>query len=240
MTISKRITDFTNGVIGGIALLGVPMLTLAYIADSRKTQEPIQKQIEQIVQEPQPQITAEPAQSLENKTLESQESLIQPLDRKPVKQSQPIPQIPPRRVIVQEDNRPQLVLTRDTYTDKSIIGELTLDKNKNGLRDAGEEHLAYTLELSYKENQNNRSSIPEGTYLITPRTSPKFGQHFLVNDVPGRDYILFHNGNYPKDTKGCILVGSKEGVDYVGNSRNTLAGLRNRFPSGFRVRIRRN
>jgi hypothetical protein len=42
-----------------------------------------------------------------------------------------------------------------------------------------------------------------------------------VQDVPARSYILVHIGNFPKDTKGCILVGQSRQQDCVNNS--TLA-----------------
>ena len=45
--------------------------------------------------------------------------------------------------------------------------------------------------------------------------------HLLVQDVPNRDYILFHRGNTAKDTRGCILVGLGSQQDIVNNS--TLA-----------------
>jgi hypothetical protein len=41
----------------------------------------------------------------------------------------------------------------------------------------------------------------------------------LVQDVPNRSYILFHVGNKPSHTKGCILVGSGRKQDVVENSR---------------------
>jgi hypothetical protein len=64
-----------------------------------------------------------------------------------------------------------------------------------------------TLELPWKDNQQSISCIPEGEYVCSPHYSKRFGSVFKVFDVPGRFDILFHVGNYPKDTHGCILVG---------------------------------
>ena len=30
----------------------------------------------------------------------------------------------------------------------------------------------------------------------------------LVQDVENRSYILFHRGNFPSDSRGCILTGT--------------------------------
>lgn len=64
-----------------------------------------------------------------------------------------------------------------------------------------------TLELPDLGNQTNISCIPEGKYKVHRIYSPKFGNCFHVQDVPGRSAILIHRGNYTKDTMGCILVG---------------------------------
>lgn len=108
-----------------------------------------------------------------------------------------------------------LLLIRDTFTKKSVIGELFL----NG------ERFCDTLELPYKDNQRSVSCIPAGQYKVrlrTPRESATRDYiHLLVQDVPNRDYILFHRGNSAKDTRGCILVGQGSQQDVVHNS--TLA-----------------
>jgi hypothetical protein len=70
-----------------------------------------------------------------------------------------------------------------------------------------------THELPWKGNQKQISCIPEGIYfckrvnnrrtlggLFIPTT-------FLVDEVPDRSGILFHVGNWNKDTNGCILPG---------------------------------
>ena len=108
-----------------------------------------------------------------------------------------------------------LLLIRDTFSEESTIGELFL----NG------ERMCDTLENPYINNERNISCIPEGVYdvrLRLPRESATRDYiHLLVQDVPDRDWILFHRGNSAKDTSGCILVGLGSQQDFVSNS--TLA-----------------
>lgn len=100
-----------------------------------------------------------------------------------------------------------------------------------------------TLELPDKGNKNNISRIPEGTYQVKRRTSKKFGEHFHVLDVPGRELILIHPGNYYKQTEGCILLGqdyvdiNKDGQLDVTISRPTLKRLLDRVPKSFQLRV---
>jgi hypothetical protein len=80
-----------------------------------------------------------------------------------------------------------------------------------------------TLELPYLDNQRSISCIPKGEYKVRLRTAKESSSrdylHLLVQDVKGRSYILVHIGNFPKDTKGCILVGQSRQQDRVNNSR---------------------
>ena len=105
-----------------------------------------------------------------------------------------------------------LLLIRDTFTEESTIGELFI----NG------ERICDTLERPYFNNQRNISCIPEGVYpvrLRLPRESATRDYvHLLVQDVPDRDWILFHRGNYPYQSQGCILVGLGSQQDFVSNS----------------------
>ena len=105
-----------------------------------------------------------------------------------------------------------LLLIRDTFSKKSTIGELFI----NG------ERICDTLENPWVDNQRNISCIPEGVYpvrLRLPRESATRDYvHLLVQEVPNRDWILFHRGNTAKDTSGCILVGLGSQQDFVSNS----------------------
>lgn len=78
--------------------------------------------------------------------------------------------------------------------------------------------------------------IPQGEYTITLNVqSPRFLQsatYKSINarlprllNVQGRDGILIHPGNYPEDTKGCILVGQLAPSTNLQNSRNTFFQL---------------
>lgn len=105
-----------------------------------------------------------------------------------------------------------------------------------------------TLELPWKWNQPNVSCIPDGCYVLKKRTSKKYGSHLKVEtksgcEVPGRSMILMHGGNYCRDTKGCILPGSRfedidnDGLVDVVNSRLTLEKIRNILPDETPFRI---
>lgn len=119
-----------------------------------------------------------------------------------------------------------LVLRRAYLPDGSAtIGELTLEGN----------HLCFTLERPWLNNQVSVSCIPKGDYRLTRRASPivertsggEFVEGWEVSRVPGRTHIMIHPGNWAKDTEGCILVGERfswhpEHGPMVTNSRDTF------------------
>ena len=92
--------------------------------------------------------------------------------------------------------------------------------------------LCYTLEDQAQTTKvYGETRIPAGTYNLTLRTEggfhtrylAKFGADFhkgmiYVNDVPDFEYILWHIGNSPIDTKGCLLLGKISQDGYVGKS----------------------
>lgn len=135
----------------------------------------------------------------------------------------------------------KLVIERfktQTAKDKQNLGMMFLI-GENGRV----EHKNFTLELPDLNNTKQKSNIPKGKYKVKKRTSPKYGQHFHIQNVPNRDMILIHNGNYHTQILGCVLVGSdivdinKDGVLDVTNSVATMATLVKLLPNEFDLEI---
>lgn len=117
----------------------------------------------------------------------------------------------------------RLKLNRRIRTDHSTIGKLfVLDD------DDVETELCHTLELPWNNNKRRESCIPRGAYEIVKRNygfyynayrkkdwQPKHEFSIEISDVEGRGDILIHSGNYPRHTKGCVLVGMESGADVV-------------------------
>lgn len=112
-----------------------------------------------------------------------------------------------------------LLIIRDEFSERSILGKLYL----NG------EFYGHTLELSWKDNEKRVSCVPKGVYEARKRggdESSKYKyQHIEILDVPNRSKILIHIGNYPKSTKGCVLLGSTRALNFVGDSRKAFYKL---------------
>tara|TARA_B100000524_G_C23496177_1_gene315246 strand:+ start:170 stop:619 length:450 start_codon:yes stop_codon:yes gene_type:complete len=122
-----------------------------------------------------------------------------------------------------QEGKVNLVLDREIFTDQSIIGRLYLN----------EEYVCDTLENPYINNERNISCIPEGKYnvrLRTPRESATRDYlHLIVQEVPDRSFILFHRGNKPEHTQGCILVGFNNEQDFVSKSKYAMDFLMRRI-----------
>ena len=83
-----------------------------------------------------------------------------------------------------------------------------------------------------------QTAIPAGVYeVILSEFSPKFGVKQFYKDnanggllprlvgVKGFEGVLFHVGNYARDTDGCILVGANKAVGAVLESSATFVKL---------------
>jgi len=106
---------------------------------------------------------------------------------------------------------PSLLLSRARSTDQGTPGMLS---RPDGSR------LAWTMELPWKENARQVSSIPAGEYVCRARVSPHFGKVYEVTGVPGRSNVLIHTGNfggdrakgYRSDVLGCVVLGLHHGA----------------------------
>lgn len=98
-----------------------------------------------------------------------------------------------------------MFLCRLHDTGKETLGVLRIYKGLDKIMECK------TLEPSWKENEKGISCIPAGKYDVELRESPTFGWTPIIKGVVNRDLILIHKGNYRRDTKGCLLVGSDFG-----------------------------
>ena len=84
----------------------------------------------------------------------------------------------------------------------------------------GDDWECKTLELPWRANARGKSCIPAGTYRMELRDSPRVesitkGRHprgWEVTSVHGRTHIMFHPGNWIRNSDGCILVGGRHSV----------------------------
>lgn len=123
-----------------------------------------------------------------------------------------------------------LILTRKYFRPDGIFGEISE-------ADTGE-FLFFSLEHSY----DNVPKVPDGMYTCQrglhqlSHLDPKTGQLVLskpfttyeVMNVKGHWGILFHVGNYNRDSSGCILVGlgmghTLDGGKMITNSKVAMA-----------------
>src|SRR6266481_1747921 len=101
------------------------------------------------------------------------------------------------------------------------------DKNYNGvfgiLQDSDGNNLAVTLEHSY----DGIPKIPNGTFTCVRGSHRLHGMTndfitFEITGVPDHINILFHWGNYNKDSEGCVLLGKARVGDTITMSRLTF------------------
>jgi hypothetical protein len=77
-----------------------------------------------------------------------------------------------------------------------------------------------SLELPWLDNARGQSCVPVGLYEVKLRQSPvvertskgKYKEGYEICNVPNRTFIMFHIGNYPRNSDGCVLTGMKEGT----------------------------
>jgi len=114
-------------------------------------------------------------------------------------------------------------LVRSIYEEKQTLGNLFVMDGTSIL------FQCKTLELPWKENQQNISCVPPGSYPILFEYSPAFQMNLWeLKEVPNRSEIKIHQANYFNQLRGCIAIGDKhifinnDQFKDLRNSRRTL------------------
>ncbi len=91
-----------------------------------------------------------------------------------------------------------------------VVELLRLEENEKygtfGLIKINKEVFSVCLEPPDYENQVSKSSIPVQQYMCKRIVSPTFGETFEITNVPGRTHVLFHKGNFKRNTEACVLL----------------------------------
>ena len=92
-------------------------------------------------------------------------------------------------------------------------------------------YLCDTLEPKYRNLKHEAkipgsTAIPVGRYRILITKSHRFNRWLpILLDVPYFQGVRIHPGNYPEDTRGCILPGWNRCKGMVVNSRAAMQNL---------------
>ena len=67
---------------------------------------------------------------------------------------------------------------------------------------------SHLLERGWRDNKQNVSCVPAGTYPLLLEYSPKFGRKLWeAKEIPGRSECKFHAANFWKELNGCFSPG---------------------------------
>lgn len=97
----------------------------------------------------------------------------------------------------------EIVIDRKLSSDNCTMGYLLTNKKI----------IAYTLELPWIDNKGDISCISSGTYSGILRYDKKDKWRIELTNVPNRTNVQIHVGNFTRDTKGCILVGTGANIN---------------------------
>jgi len=112
-----------------------------------------------------------------------------------------------------------LTLSRLAYDPEGIFSELS---GEDG------EVLFQTLEHAYKQQDGSYApKLPPGIYdcIVGLHELDNINgpfQAYEILNVPGHSGILFHVGNYNRDSKGCVLLGTAKGDNMITGSKTAF------------------
>ena len=125
----------------------------------------------------------------------------------------------------------ELLVLERTYYQNATIGRFRI----------ADQHLCFALELPWRDNRENESCIPEGTYEIGRHDGSQWKDTVaLVNTDLGVSHgkeegiarfgICVHPANYPTEIDGCIAPGTSVGYAFenwcVWNSGEAMKHLK--------------
>jgi hypothetical protein len=114
----------------------------------------------------------------------------------------------------------KVVIDRKRSFAQGIVGELFVNGS----------FVCYTLELAWFWNEKDKSCVPPGSYRGFLRTDHKDKWRIQIEGVPGgREGVQIHVGNFPKDIKGCVLVGNSYSPDAVHDSAAAYEKLKSAY-----------
>jgi len=139
----------------------------------------------------------------------------------------------------------ELQLKRETFTEQSTIGTLTIDgvfesfileDRDRGLNDT------LTLEQILKVKVYGKTAIPYGRYEIDWTMSARFKVFMpILLNVKGYAGIRIHKGNTEIDSLGCLLCGTRKITNRITEStlatKNLYAKIENAKKQGQRIYI---
>ena len=116
-------------------------------------------------------------------------------------------------------------IVRDFQDNNQTLGTCTIfDENNKPI------FSALSLERGWRNNQNNVSCVPTGTYSVVLEYSNRFQQDLWeLKNVPKRSGWKFHAANYWYQLNGCIALGrtladlNHDGYNDVTSSKSTMA-----------------
>jgi len=116
----------------------------------------------------------------------------------------------------------EIKVKRTTFTDRSTIGEMTID----GV------FFCYTLEDEDRKLETGglkvygETCIPRGKYNLVMSFSNRFKRYLPeIQSVPQFLGIRIHAGNTDADSHGCILLGVAKGIDNINKSKIAVANF---------------
>jgi hypothetical protein len=97
----------------------------------------------------------------------------------------------------------KVILQRVWMDDNQSTGSLiVLDELRQPI------YISPCIERGDRNNEQNVSNVPTGTYPLIWESSPKFGMVWELKDVPNRSECKIHAANMWNQINGCIAPGT--------------------------------